>query len=308
MQNSFLILADMEGCLGIIDMKQYDICRERMIEEVERVIRSIESYGKAEITIVDCHNDGKNIVQHFAEKGYLCYEHVWSIKNMEQYDCAMLIGFHPKNGGTGFCPHTIRPDIEELFLGEKSIGEVELLINWLAGHGVPVVFVSGDGAVKGELVNYDCEFYASNEPGTEALEQQVLLEQMALHIKKALDSDRDIKPHYDDRVLKVKLVGESYYKFMPCELFDVRDGLVVFSDTESFMMSLLLFCRFLNISDEYQHLRVHHLAGLIKKSGGGCVESDVRGRELLKQKEWRALSDEEIGYLYGLLESDKNET
>lgn len=306
MQSNILILADMEGCAGITDMKQYDICRERMIEEVERVIRLIETYKEAGVTIVDCHNDGKNIVSFFVAKGYLCYEHIWSIKNIEQYDCAMLIGFHAKNGGNGFCPHTIRPDVQELLLGEKSIGEVELLINWLAGHGVPVLFVSGDEAVKKELDGYACEFYASNKDGMESLDQQTLLERMESHIKRALESQKEIEPRYNDCAIKVKLIGESYCKWMPRELFSTEEEMVIFPDTESFMMSLLSLCGFLNIAEEYQSLRMRHLVGKIRKNSA-CVEGDAKGKELLKQKEWRALSDEDIEYLYGLLESDKSE-
>lgn len=306
MHNRILILVDMEGCSGIIDMKQYEICREKMIEETERVILSIETIEKVEITVADCHNDGKNIVGYFSEKGYRCYEHVWSIPNIEQYDCAMLIGFHPKNGAGGFCPHTIRPDVEELYLGEKSIGEVELMINWLAGHGVPVVFVSGDSAVKEELEGYDCEFYATDGTVKEGLDQQALLEQMRLHLKKALEVRSRIVPHYDGREIKLKLIGEGYDKFVPRELFHVREGFVVFPDTENFILSLLPFCEFLNIAEEYQRLRMRYLGRKIKKSGI-YVEKDLRGNALLNRKDWRALSDEEIDYLYGLLESDQSE-
>lgn len=301
MQNSILIIADMEGCTGITDMKQYNVCREKMIEETERVIQSIEGCGNADITVADCHNDGKNIVKYFTEKGYVCYEHIWSIQNVEKYDCAMLIGFHPKNGEVGFCPHTLRPDVDELFLGEKSIGEVELVINWLAGYGVPVVFVSGDDAVKKELDGYDCEFYAVNEAGKEDLDQQALSEKMRLHIKKALDLPRDKKTHYDNSVIKVKLIGESYYKWIPRELFSIENKMVVFSDTEKFISLLLSFCEFLNIAEEYQRLRMRYLVRKIKNSGV-CVEADQRGKGLLNQKDWRALSDEEIEYLYRLLE------
>lgn len=301
MHSNILILTDMEGCAGITDMKQYDVCRQKMIQEAERVIHSIEERENACITVVDCHNDGKNIVEYFTDKGYMCYEHVWSIKSMEKYDCAMLVGFHPKNGETGFCPHTLRPDVDELFLGEKSIGEVELMINWLAGHGVPVIFVSGDDAVKKELDGYDCEFYAVNEARKEYLDQKALLEQMRPHIQKALDLPREKKTHYDDSVIKVRLIGESYYKWMPRELFSLENEMVVFPNTEGFISSLLSFCRFLNVAEEYQRLRMHHLVKKVRRSGI-YVEKDCRGRELLNQRDWRALSDEEIDYLYKLTE------
>lgn len=302
MQNNILILADMEGCAGITDMRQYDVYREKMIEETERVIQSIEECRNASIAVADCHNEGKNIVEYFTEKGYVCYEHMWSIQNMEKYDCAMLIGFHPKKGEVGFCPHTLRPDVDELFLGEKSIGEVELLINWLAGHGVSVIFVSGDDAVKKELDGYDCEFCATNISGKELLDPQALLEQMRLHIKKALDLPREEEPHYDDSAIKVKLIGESHYKWMPRELFSIDNGMMVFPDTEKFISSILSFCGFLNIAEEYQRFRMHHLVKKVRRSGV-CVEKDRRGNELLIQKDWRALSDEDISYLYRLLEA-----
>jgi len=301
LQSNILILADMEGCAGITDMQQYDVCRQKMTEETERVIQAIEECGNAAIAVADCHNDGKNIVKYFSDKGYVCYEHIWSIRNVEEYDCAMLVGFHPKKGEIGFCPHTLRPDVVELFLGEKSIGEVELVINWLAGHGVPVVFVSGDNAVKKELNGYSCEFYAANEAGKEVLDRQVLLEQMRPHITRALDLPGEEKTRYDDSVIKVKLIGESYYKWMPRELFSVDNGLMVFPDTERFILSLLSFCEFLNIAEEYQRLRMSHLVRKIKRSGV-CVEKDRKGNELLYQRDWRALSDEEIEYLYRLVE------
>lgn len=306
MDKNILILVDMEGCAGVTDMKQYDVCKKKMIEEAERVIQLIEECGNACITVADCHNDGKNIVEYFTDKGYACYEHVWSIQNMEKYDCAMLIGFHPKNGEVGFCPHTLRPDVDELFLGEKSIGEVELMINWLAGHGVPVIFVSGDSAVKEELDDYDCEFYATSDAVKEYSERQQLLVQMKLHIKKALDLPREKKTHYKDSPIKVKLIGESYYKWLPRELFLIDNERVVFPDTENFIFLLLPFCRFLNIAEEYQRLRMHYLVRKAKSSDV-CMENDRRGNNLLNKKDWRALSDEEIGYLYRLLETKQDE-
>ncbi len=302
MHNNILILVDMEGCAGITDMKQYDVCREKMAQETERVIRLIEECGNACIAVADCHNDGKNIVDCFSDRGYRCYEHIWSIQDMEKYDAAMLIGFHPKNGEPGFCPHTIRPDIAELFLGEKSIGEVGLMINWLAGHGVPVIFVSGDDAVKKELDGYDCEFYATKKAGEEDLDPQELPEQMRPYIRKALDLPGKERINYDDSPIKVKLIGESYYKWMPRELFSMENDRVVFSDTEEFVSSLFPFCGFLNIAEEYQRLRMSHLVKKVRQSGA-CVEKDPRGNELLHQRDWRALSDEEISYLYWLSES-----
>lgn len=306
MQSNILILADMEGCTGVTDMNQYEVCQVKMIEEVERAIQLIEECVNASITVADCHNDGKNIVEFFSDKGYVCFEHIWSIKKVEKYDCAMLIGFHPKNGEVGFCPHTLRADVEGLFLGEKSIGEVELVINWLAGHGVPVVFVSGDEMVQKELDDYDCEFYATNGTNREFLDQKVLLKQMRMHIKKALNLSGKEKPHYDNSTIKVKLIGESYYKWIPHELFLLDNGMVVFSDTERFMSLILSFCMFLNIAEEYQRLRIRHLIRKIKNNIT-CVEKDYRGKELLSQKDWRALTDEEIGYLYSLSELKLNE-
>ena len=304
MQSKVLVLADMEGCQGITDLSQYDTCREKMTEEAERVIYAIENCEKADITVADCHNDGRNIVQYFSEKGYVCHEHIWSIKDIEQYDCAMLIGFHPKKGEAGFCPHTIRPDVDELYLGEKSIGEVELLINWLAGHGVPVVFVSGDEAVKKELDNYDGVFYAPNAAGVELLDKKALLAQMTRHIRKALEAKARIIPDYDDCEIRLRLIGESYNKFVPHELFPVKAGMVTFSDTESFVLSLRSFCEFLNIAEQYQGLRIRHLIKKIRETGF-CLERDARGKELMNQKDWRALSDRDIDYLYRLLETER---
>lgn len=160
------------------------------------------------------------------------------------------------------------------FSGRKSIGEVELLINWLAGYGVPVVFVSGDEAVRNELDDYDCEFFATNESGKDTFDRQKVLERMRSHIKRAIDLSEE-KPYYDNSAIKVKLIGESYYKWIPRELFSIEHGMVVFPDTEKFVAKLFTLCMFLNIAEEYQRLRMHHLGRHIKESSVR-VEKDCR--------------------------------
>ncbi len=68
---------------------------------------------------------------------------------------------------------------------------------------------------------------------------------------------------------------------------DVNEGL--FSESP---------CRFLNITDQYQRLKMSCLVKRIKKNGA-YVEEDPRGEKRLNQKDWRALSDEEIAYYTG---------
>ena len=143
----------------------------------------------------------------------------------------------------------------------------------------------------------------TNEAGKEDLDQKVLLEQMGPYIKRALDLVGVVKTRYDVSTVKVKLMGENYYKWLPQELFSIENGKVVFLDTESFILRLFSFCMFLNIADQYQRLRMSHLVKRIKKSSD-CVEKDLRGEKLLNQKDWRALSDEEIMYLYRLSEAN----
>lgn len=49
---------------------------------------------------------------------------------------------------------------------------------------------------------------------------------------------------------------------------------------------------------------MRHLIEKVKETGF-CMERDVKGKELMNQKDWRALSDRDINYLYGLLETGK---
>lgn len=286
-----LVLADMEGCNGITDMSNYSDCKSKMESDVNRIIGTLyQLCDDCEIHLADCHNDGKSLSEYALQNGIIFYEQFWKIQDIGSYDAAYLVGFHPAKGHIGRFPHTIRPDIEALYLGETAIGEVSLLINWLSYYGIPVVFISGDEAILKEITWFPCVFWATNPLNIinkDDLEQK-------LHQSLMQENTHVI---YDKSPVSIQLINDKYLEFLPSEIFTVQNNRIVFSDTTALMNSILELCVFLNIADSYQLRRIQHLHRIIKKNHIS-LHNNPHLENLFYHTEWRALSDSDVYLFY----------
>lgn len=295
-----LLIADMEGCCGLYDMTDAKECRYRMESELKYILDTLHQMGYVDMAVLDCHNDGKTLMSFCEENNIKFYNHIWSLNDAQKYDCAFLIGFHSKKGVEGYFSHTIRPDIDQVLLGENDIGEVELLINWMAFYGVPVVYISGDESVKSELENYNGEFVATKSIGGKRVCLDYKKADILTHIKSALS--KEIKMQYVDCRVVIKLVGTNYIKFMPRELFEIDNNAIIFRDTIEFVRKLRLLCDFLNIAEMSQYKRIKLLIQKIKNTHQN-LSSDVKANKLLNEYDWRMLDDNDIYYLSRCCES-----
>lgn len=294
---NILLVVDMEGCCGIYDMQDIDDCRIKMEREVQYIIDVLHEMGQDKVAVLDCHNDGRNLEKFCLNSKINFYEHIWSIKDAQYYDCAFLIGFHSKKGVDGYFSHTIRSDIADMLLGGKSIGEVGLLINWLSFYDVPVVYISGDQSLRYEIQDYECEFVATKSVKGEKIFLEDIEQDIYKHIERALCHDK--KCGYIEDNIVVKTVGMNYTKYLPEEIFDIREELVVFDNTVEFVDKLKVLCDFLNISGMYQYKRISFLVAKLRKCPAVWAD-DTRAVELLNRRDWRTLNDEEILYLSGV--------
>lgn len=153
-----LVIVDMEGIIGVIDLNDTPYNVKLAYKEIECVIMELKSNGYPDITICNIHDDG-TLLDEKEIKG-LGAKLISGIHNLvdkiNDFSLAILIGFHcKKNTGWRF-DHTFRIDIDKIIYGGDNIGEVGAYCRWLALEDIPVIFVSGEGKYQEEINCFDC--------------------------------------------------------------------------------------------------------------------------------------------------------
>jgi D-amino peptidase len=161
------ISADIEGIWGIVSQKQVegdheDFMRARklMTEEVNIVCDALFNHGATEIVVNDSHNTMDNLLIDLLHPDVSLISGSPKELSMmqgidESFDCAMLIGYHPKAGThKGIFDHTYAGGIvASLKINGMEMGECGLNA-LVAGHfDVPVVLVSGDDQVTRDVLH-----------------------------------------------------------------------------------------------------------------------------------------------------------
>ena len=296
---NIILLADMEGCCGITELTDTGFCREQMAEEVDFIIQSLKDLGDYTVTVLDCHNDGLNLKEYCAEKDIPFIKHVWSLPSDAQFDAALLVGFHGKEGSDGYLSHTARADICDLRLGQTSIGEVSLLQNWLAFFNIPVIYISGDQSIENELLHYNGEFLPVKGVKIGAPPLSAQRQRIAVALRSAI-TKRSPVPEYCSDPVFVQIINENWLKLMPPECFTTQANGVVFHNTVEFIEKLPLLCSFLNIFEQYQYTRFRALKKLLVAAGKDFVHQHEQAKSILDQKTWRTLSDVDFQLFYSL--------
>ena len=298
--NRILLVVDMEGCIGINSLSDKMYCKQCVEKEVDYVVKCINDLQKSEIHILDCHNDGTTLDEYCSKNNIPHIAHVWSLDGENEYDMAMLIGFHSKNGMKGILSHTIRPEIDKMYLGNTDIGELRLVENILAYYRIPIVYISGDKTVKDELEpsNYVfCEVKGIN------LCKDKILENIRNSIKSALNLQVVAKP-YDNSNISLSLINNSFLRNIPREQFVVNKNKILFKESLSFISSMCILSEYLNLSSYYQKLRIKRLVSKIKINKIMINAEDNRVQALLN-KNYLTLSDNDIRELFTYFKIDK---
>lgn len=159
-----LIMADMEGCSGIVVWEQvnggaplYEECRRLYTEEINAAVRGAKTAGATEIVVVDCHGAGggwnfNSIVPELIHPDCeWVAHHPWGryTELLEQgCDAAVFVGMHAKaNTPDGILCHTISTTTwHNLYFNQDCVGETGINAALCGVYNCPVLFVSGDHA------------------------------------------------------------------------------------------------------------------------------------------------------------------
>lgn len=159
------ISADIEGIWGVVSRKQiigesgdYQRARRLMTQEVNMACEELFNNGVKEILVNDSHGPMDNIIiEELHPDVSLISGYPKDLSMMEgideTFDCAMLIGYHPKSGTEqGIFDHTYSGRVvAKLMINDEELGESGLNA-LVAGHfDVPVVLVAGDDKVAQDV-------------------------------------------------------------------------------------------------------------------------------------------------------------
>jgi D-amino peptidase len=158
------ISADIEGVAGITHRDESDAShpshaefRERMTGEVVAACEGAIVAGATDILIKDAHGNARNIL---AERLPACTRLIrgWSghplmmIEELDKsFDAVLFIGYHSKSGSDGNpLAHTLS-SFAKVELNDEVVSEFTIFALAAAWIGVPVVFLSGDRQLCGEV-------------------------------------------------------------------------------------------------------------------------------------------------------------
>lgn len=157
------ISADIEGCTGLVSWSQcgrpdgnhYDFgfARRMMTHDVNAAIRGARRAGANRILVKDSHGNSKNLLLDQLEPGVELVSGTGSHEDgmmsgiSEDFDCAMLIGYHAMAGTQGgVMEHTITGMVHRCWLNGQPCGEMGMSTFAAGDYGVPLVCVSSDRA------------------------------------------------------------------------------------------------------------------------------------------------------------------
>jgi D-amino peptidase len=178
-----LLMHDMEGLSGQDDPKTFDfgndeyaLGQDLLVGDVNAVVDGLFAGGATEVHVVDGHGSGNpepdvpsdrldgRAVQVLRDESFDAYV---DLVEPGAYDAVALVGMHAKTGSGGFASHTYTLGIDFIVNG-RSVTETEFVALSWGRVGIPVIFVSGDDRLAGDLETMPWIEYTTVKEATSA--------------------------------------------------------------------------------------------------------------------------------------------
>jgi len=278
-KKNILILADMEGIIGVSDMNEEETNIKLMQNEILITVEELNRLGSAYISVCCIHNNGTGIqLNGVLSLGVTLIVGIDNLaKEIENYSYAIMLGFHGKRNSGGAFDHTFRSDILTVHFGTESIGEVGAYYRWLELEGVVVLFVSGEGCFYDELTRKICAVHYTSSDNLTNIENlfseydrfRGLLRANLCNSFYVSNNNYNIP----NEMVFVRLSNPDTYLLLQEECkFKVKDDCVVFDSISEFFHKLISFCTSLNIAAEKIIRKNIKLISEILYMGYSCEE------------------------------------
>lgn len=179
-----LVYHDMEGLAGQDDYRTFNYSHPEfyakgqgyLIADINAVVDGLFAGGATAVDIVDAHGSGNpspdvdaarldpRATQLTRDSAFRQYVDVVA---PDAYDAVVAVGMHAKTGSRGFASHTYTLGMD-LWMNGRSITETELVAYSWGRVGVPVLFVSGDDKLQGDLATMPWIGYVVTKRATSA--------------------------------------------------------------------------------------------------------------------------------------------
>ncbi len=164
------ISADMEGVTGLVAAddvqpggQDYQHGRVMMTEDVNAAVRGALAAGATRVVVNDAHSSMRNLLaDQIHPEAELVRGRPKRMGMLEglggDFDAVLCIGYHSRAGALGVLSHSFMGhEIEDMWLDDKSMGEIGFAHATAAALGVPMVMLSGDDAACDEVTAWDAE-------------------------------------------------------------------------------------------------------------------------------------------------------
>ncbi len=179
-----LLYHDMEGLAGEDDWRQFNFShpeqykkgQELLTADINAVVEGLYQGGAGLVHVVDAHGSGNQDPDVLLDKldkrasmvtRDVSFRQYVDIVEPDVYDAVVCVGMHAKTGSGGFASHTFTLGMD-IIMDDKSITETELVAYSWGRVGVPVIFVSGDDKLAGDLKTMPWIQYVITKKATSA--------------------------------------------------------------------------------------------------------------------------------------------
>ena len=158
------ISMDGEGISGIYKLsqvissdKEYGFARRMMANDINAAVEGAFNGGATEVIVNDAHNYGDNLLIDQLDSRVKLISGADRPLTMAQgaergADAALLIGYHRRKGAKGVISHSYAyGSMVEIRINGKLASEHDLVGMAIGYFGTPVIFLSGDDLVTGDI-------------------------------------------------------------------------------------------------------------------------------------------------------------
>lgn len=183
-QRRVLLYHDMEGLAGQDDYRTFNFShpdfyargRDYLIADINAVIAGLFDGGATAVEVIDAHGSGSpdpdvdrarldaRATQLTRDTPFRQYV---DVVEPDRYDAVVAVGMHAKTGSRGFASHTVTIGMA-LGMNGHEVTETELVAYSWGRVGVPVIFVSGDDKLQGDLATMPWLQYVVTKRATSA--------------------------------------------------------------------------------------------------------------------------------------------
>jgi D-amino peptidase len=162
------ISADMEGITGLVDAqdvqpagRDHEHGRVMMTEDVNAAVRGAFDAGAADVLVNDAHGPMRNLLHDQLDPRARLIKgggkRMGMLEGLDaSFDAALCVGYHSRAGALGVLSHSFMGhEIEDMWLGDRPVGEIGMVHATSDALGVPVLMLSGDDAACAEAEKWD---------------------------------------------------------------------------------------------------------------------------------------------------------